>query len=131
MTITFNCYPIDTAPKDREIMVYDKRYGWLNAGYDGGFYAPNIEVDEHYEMECMPLHPTHWAEVADMVPPPQYPVNIVVSDQVPENTAVVIQDGKVVGAFNVPEDNPALVQGGKDITVKFPESRPGEWQENA
>lgn len=61
VVISFSAFPIETAPKDRLIMLFQKGWGW-GKGYWSGFRCwasaggaiPNPEKI------------THWAEIEDM-----------------------------------------------------------------
>jgi hypothetical protein len=71
--VRFNAYPIETAPKDREIMLLCNGYWWLcewkATPYfpDGGWFPYGRPEDE----EPLPTRAdllTHWAEIEDMKP---------------------------------------------------------------
>lgn len=62
--------PIETAPKDREILIWSKFDGhawiamWrLDFRKDGGWYAPYAP-----EGDCFPFDITHWAELPPSPP---------------------------------------------------------------
>jgi broad specificity phosphatase PhoE len=60
MTITFTAHPIETAPKDREILVYSPQYKEWHYGKWRGDHARTFWG--------VIKNPTHWAEIEDMRP---------------------------------------------------------------
>ena len=75
MTITFEAGPIESAPKDRKIMVYSDRFGWRYGWWKSCEThknpKPYWDIDTIFFMpEVRASHPTHWAEIADMAVTP-------------------------------------------------------------
>jgi hypothetical protein len=68
MTITFEAHPISTAPKDREVYVFD---GTDERWYVGIVTAHYVLTDDMWRdpmTSHFPEYPTHWAEIEDMRP---------------------------------------------------------------
>ena len=58
VTVTFKAYPIETAPKDREIMLFEDGE-WCSGRFDTGLGCWLGSFNDA---------PTHWAEIEDMRP---------------------------------------------------------------
>lgn len=68
MKVEFECQTIDTAPLDREILVWASGLGWYTTKWSEYWSDLNYTGWRDPREDSFPAYPTYWTEIANTIP---------------------------------------------------------------